>query len=253
MKRAGPIPSRCAARLLYTAAMLDLTALLVLAISVTPAIAGAFRQVPELAITAGLVAIGLPVMWVITEILLGGWSPGRWVLGLELCCDEGKPMPRGRKFNRAMRKIMSLGVTGLNPARPARYDRATRAVWHSPMAPRKAGPMPEWRLRFLSGALRGKASRLGKIPSFAKSGAIRFGRDRGWADVKLIRDQRVSGQHCILFVKSGQLYLRDGNEAGAGSSNGTFLEGRKLAPGEVRAVGTAQSFSIANVKVSIDR
>ena len=46
---------------------------------------------------------------------------------------------------------------------------------------------------------------------------IRFGRNPETSDVCL-KDSQISGQHCIIFINNGQIWIKD-----VGSSNGTIV------------------------------
>jgi pSer/pThr/pTyr-binding forkhead associated (FHA) protein len=72
--------------------------------------------------------------------------------------------------------------------------------------------------------LEGPASQVGTEVS-VRSRDVRLGRDPNWASVLFYRDEQstVSGQHCILTLKGGQLFVTDN-----GSTNGTFVNGQRL-------------------------
>ena len=255
-RKTGALSNRSAPLLLATAALLDFVVALALAALLEPYVAPLLRdiQIPpainQFVLAAGLIVLG----WVLSEFLLGGLTFGRFVLGLQPRNADGRALSVTAKLRRATSKLLCLGVTGANPFRPARYDRKAGVVWHSPIAPAPAGPVQEWRLSFRDGSLKGKSSRLGAIPAFKDRKEIRFGRDKGWADVKLGEgDRAVSGQHCLLFMSGGRLHLRDGNGSGKASTHGTSVDGKPLQPGQARAVDTAASFHIANIRVDIER
>ena len=253
-RRHGALTNSSAPLLLASASLMDFVLALALAAIIEPFAAPYLRQLDLPAnLNQMVLAIGLIVLgWVVSEFVLGGLTFGRFVLGLQPRDKAGQVLPAKTKLRRATGKLVCLGLTGANPFRPARYDAKAGVVWHSPIAPAPAGPLQEWRLMFRGGTLKGKSSRLGAIPSFKSRKEIRFGRAKGWADVKLGDDDRaVSGQHCVLFVSGGKLYLRDGNGSGKGSSSGTRLDGKPLDPARPRLVSAGSSFEIADIKVDV--
>lgn len=74
-----------------------------------------------------------------------------------------------------------------------------------------------------------------------------FGRDEG--DWKLTGDKLVSRRHCELTLdQTGQLYCRD-----LGSSNGTFLNGRRLTSGKEYAFYPGDVLEIGNHRLVLSR
>jgi len=70
--------------------------------------------------------------------------------------------------------------------------------------------------------------------------AVKLGRERG--DILFPEDGYVSGQHCQLSAREGQVFLKD-----MGSSNGTFLrvrENRQVPSGSLMLMGQ-QLFRVA--------
>lgn len=259
MRRSGPLPQQVAGFVLLAASLMDIAVLLFVTVLVSehvaPALNSAFPMVPPILTSAVFFAVLLYIYWVVTELLLGGASLGRVVLGLSPRTQTGKPLARSKLVTRALRKLFSFGLSGLNPARPARYDAATGVVWFAPIAPPMTRPLGQWKLQFLNGALSGKAATLSTLLATASDDQIRFGRDRNWAGFAIDKDgQRgVSSQHCSLIVKPDGLFLRDGNGQGKPSTHGSFLDGEKLAPNETRPVGTAEVIGVGGVKIRIIR
>jgi hypothetical protein len=236
--------------------MMDFVLALALAAMIEPHVASLLLRVNvpsalnTFALAVGLVLVG----WLFSEFLLGGLTFGRFVLGLQPRNADGRGLSMAARLRRATGKLMCLGLTGANPFRPARYDTKVGVVWYSPIAPAKVGPMQEWRLVFRDGSLKGKSSKLSAIPAFKNRNEVRFGRDKGWADVKFgDNDGTVSGRHCVLYVSGGHLYLRDGDGKGKQSTHGTSVDGKQLEAAQSLRVGMAESFHIANIKVDIIR
>lgn len=82
---------------------------------------------------------------------------------------------------------------------------------------------------------------------FAVSGQIRIGRNPSGNDLVYPENTPgVSGSHCMLFIRDGQLYLQD-----VGSSNGTFLSGgRRLAPNQAVILHVGDRFYLATERES---
>ena len=101
-----------------------------------------------------------------------------------------------------------------------------------------------FRLQGLSGVHAGRR--------YAISGPVRLGRDQSRCDIVYPADtQGVSGYHCMVAVKDGQVYIMD-----LGSTYGTFLtNGRRLAANETVAVQAGEVISLGSERESfrIDR
>lgn len=87
---------------------------------------------------------------------------------------------------------------------------------------------------------------------YAISGPVRLGRDQSRCNIVYPADaQGVSGYHCMVAVKDGQVYVMD-----LGSTYGTFLaNGRRLAANETVAVPVGEVISLGSERESfrIDR
>ncbi len=59
------------------------------------------------------------------------------------------------------------------------------------------------------------------------SDEFKLGRSKAHADYALENNTAISRVHCIVVRKNGVSYIKDNN-----SSNGTYVNGKKLAPGE---------------------
>lgn len=111
-------------------------------------------------------------------------------------------------------------------------------------------PVEEWRLRFLSGDHAGKAVALSRLPGFATDKSVRIGRDKGWATLTL-NDSKISGRHCVLRVRDGQLELRDGADGSTASANGTLVGGRPIAPDRWSRIDPQRGFQVGGVRIVI--
>ncbi len=243
----GPLDDKNAARLLSAAALFDFVFLAFVCATIEPVLRqelGLLRAGP--ALSAGLYLAMVLIYWLICEGVLSGATLGRFVLRLTMRDKSGKPVSPVRRSTRAMKKIMTLGLTGLNPNTAARYDRAAEIRWFSPMAPR---PVLLWRLVVQTGPDRGKSLVFNQVKGLKSSRQIKIGRDSGWADLTLTRSKGASGKHCILQIAKGnQLQIRD-----MGSSNGTWVRGRQIAPDKPVRLGPVSQFRVGDVWIAVIR
>jgi pSer/pThr/pTyr-binding forkhead associated (FHA) protein len=79
-----------------------------------------------------------------------------------------------------------------------------------------------------------------------RSRDVKLGRDPNWATVLLYRDEQstVSGQHCILTYKGGQLFVMDN-----GSTNGTFVNGQRLEPRQPYELYDSDELEVGNISL----
>ncbi|NOD64594.1 MULTISPECIES: FHA domain-containing protein [unclassified Ruegeria] len=247
MKLGGPLDSKSAARLLSAAAILDFMFLGFVLATIEPVLRQelGLRHV-GLALPIGLYVALVLIYWLICEGFLGGLSLGRYAMRLNMRDKQGKPISPVRRSTRAVKKIMSLGLTGMNPNAVSGYDRAAEVTWYSPMAPR---PLAYWQLAVMDGPDRGKVIEFRKVAGLQKSHQIKIGRDPNWADLALSRSEKASGQHCVLRVeKKGVLYIRDMN-----SSNGTWTGGRRVGPEKWMPLAPDGRFRVGNITVAVLR
>lgn len=81
---------------------------------------------------------------------------------------------------------------------------------------------------------------------FPLNGVVRIGRDPSQNDLVYPADSAgISGTHCELHVRGEQVFLRD-----AGSSYGTFLNGRKLLDNQMVPVNIGDTFCLGNPRES---
>lgn len=249
----GPLECQCCQLQLVAASFLDLIFLSFLTRLIVPVVQAEIRFDPVIVIYAVVFVALLLLYWLITEIFLSGHSLGRVALGLEMRGEGGAPMTKGQKVKRGIVKVTTLGVTGLSPTQPAGYDRKTGTQWHSPMAPPAPLPRSQWSVVIKTGPNKGKALVFSKSAAFRASKALKIGRDKDWADIVLTNDPNVSGQHCILMFRDGGFVVRDYGRAGAGSTQGTFVDGKRLEKGTTARIGSSGRFSAANVLFEIRR
>lgn len=231
MSRRGLLKEPVAARLLIAAGLLDLMAVFLAAKGLAPHLQG---QIPALRMDyaeAVVFVLLLPGLWVVCDLLLPGYTPGRLAMGLEMAHQNGGPLPLARRTLRLLGKLSTLGLSGLRLGRLAGYDRAAGTVWLSAMSPVPLAPPDRWRLKFVSGAYAGRSVELGRIPGFSDRQTLRIGRGKDWATV-VLPDPHVSARHCMLRLQGDQVQIRDGAGPGQPSANGTYLQGRRI-PGDV--------------------
>ncbi|WP_424980780.1 FHA domain-containing protein [Leisingera sp. S232] len=254
MKRPGPASTRNAALLLTSAAIVDLFLLIMVVDTLLPKLGPLLlRHMPVVDKDFHgilLLATALPVSWLLYEFLLRGLSPGRFLFGLQLRNKSGLQIGWPRLLFRAFHKIAFAGLGGVNPLGESHYDRLSGAQWFTPLCPPIARPMKEWELQICSGSLQGKSVQLKQF----KTNSIKIGRDKNWTNLRFSEaDSKVSRRHCMLLAAKGSLWLRDGDGKGSFSSSGTFLETRRLKPGEIVAIGKAEYFTAGDVEIRILR
>lgn len=255
MKIGGPLGEQNAARLLSAAALLDLMFVGFLQSTIQPTLKLelGLRQT-GLALPAALYLMLLLCYWLLCEGLLGGHSFGRFVMRLQMRDKQGRPVSAVRRSTRALKKVLSLGLTGLNPNAAARYDKAAGVVWYSPIAPGRAKPIGLWRLAVMTGPDKGKFVEFGKVPGLKSSQQIKIGREQGWADLVLGRSEKASGRHCVLRVeRNGDLMIRDTGTDGKGSSNGTSVGHKRIKPGQWVPLGPEGRFDVAGTALKVLR
>lgn len=258
MTAGGPLEESCSARLLFAAAMMDLVFLLLLSRLIGPQ---AVQQIqafipgtPEPAHWAIFGFLLVLVYWLLVEFVFFGASLGRVSMGLALRDRTGQYLTTGRRASRCIRKVGLLGLGGLRLNHAATYDLSTESRWFSDMAPRAYRPIKSWKLIVASGRARGRTVTFGKLPGFNAKHGIKIGRDPAWSDFVLPQSEnRVSSKHCLLLARADGLYIKDVGTQGKGSSNGTRLNGRRIAPGVWVPVGHAAHFYVAEVRIKIDR
>lgn len=242
----GPLTERAAAPLLLAAALFDVLLLAALA----RLIYGSIAPVMLPLVPAGMQGLGpgllvvllMPLLWLVSDVLAGGHSPGRLALGLEMTDTAGRSLPLPRRAKRFAGKFFCFGLAGLSPRRLAPYDRMARIVWRSPLA---QPSITEWRLVFVNGPYAGKGRPLADLPGFDPASPIRIGRDPAWAQIAL-KDPQVSGRHCEIKLAADGAVIRD-----LGSNNGTTVNGRPIAAGKWVPLAPGQEFSVAGQRLVI--
>ena len=95
----------------------------------------------------------------------------------------------------------------------------------------------EYRLQGISGSFAGRR--------FPLNGTVRMGRSEGQNDLIFPNQTPVSRFHCRLFMEHGALYLED-----LGSSNGTWLNGRRIPPHQRCNLSEGDSFYLGTSQES---
>ena len=136
--------------------------------------------------------------------------------------------------------VVKKGKKNSGASQSAPVQQATSAAGQTP----EAGHAPiagdsGLRIQGLSGYFAGRR--------FAVSGQVRIGRNPNGNDLVYPENTPgVSGSHCMLFIRDGQLYLQD-----VGSSHGTFLSsGRRLTPNQAVILHVGDRFYLATEKES---
>lgn len=249
---AGPLhDGRSAARLLAAATLFDLLVVVFLTKLLGSAAVEFAGFPPDPVFYGGLFVVLFLVSIVIVELMPGGKSLGRMCLGLRVRDSGGGRLDFGARLARMFRRLVTLGLGGLNVNQPAYWDRASRVVWASPMAPR---PISDWRLAIRNGSRKDEVLILGSLPGWdTPKRAIKIGRDPSWADLALPRDGSVSGRHAVLMSRDNELRVLDYGTNGNGSTHGTFVDGRRVPPGAWGDLTGAEQFEVGSVRIRIIR
>lgn len=240
----GPLDPRPAARLLFAAGILDLMLVYALVVmgypSIRPLLHGLLPDaLDDFALPVFFVLL-LPVYWFVTDVVAGGYSPGRIALGLGMTDPAGRPLSLPRRFARFLGKLLCFGLTGLNLGRLSMYD--SKTVWRCPMAAAARG---DHYLFFLSGKQQGRGGRIGTLPGFDAAKPVRLGRDPSWSMVP-IDDPGVSGKHCEIHFRDGVPMIRD-----LGSTRGTYVNGKRIPPNSLVPLAGAGKFSLAGQQMQL--
>lgn len=265
----GRLDTRASALLRWTAAVFDGFVVYIIAVTTAPVWqdlqSAVFRGIgvspsshPNLAlhsIFAGLWSLSIFLLllllyWLAFEVLLGGRTPGRACLGLEMRRADGAEVKAPQRVMRGTEKLLSFGLRNLSLRREDACDRRYGLVWWSPMAPGAASAMRNWRLSIDSGPYKGHASDLERLDGFNLRRQIRIGRDATWSDIPLDRDANVSRQHLIIRLRAGVWEAQDFG-GGRGSTHGTSVNGKRLAPVTWSRITLPAEFSLAGTRLSL--
>lgn len=246
MAAGGPLSERVAPRLVLAAAVLDLLVLHALAEmifpSLRPFVQGVLpRDLHGFAQFALFLAL-VPVLWLLTDVVAGGHSPGRLALGLVMADASGQHLSAPRRVTRFLGKLVSFGLAGLRLGGLARYDRLAGTVWRSPLAPPVLG---DYALYFLNGEHRGKGGRLGSIRGFQPDKSVQLGSERNWTHVKLT-DPTIAPRHCEIALRNGLPMIRD-----LGSATGTQVNGKRIAPHVWVSLAGARDFTLGSQQMAL--
>lgn len=246
MARQGILDPRSAARLLIAAAILDLLCVYLLGRMLFPALRTTVlpllpHGLRPFALATMIVAL-VPVLWFVSDVVAFGHSPGRLAVGIHMSHAAGGPLPLAKRLTRFTAKLLGLGLTGLRLNTLAPYDLRVQTAWRSPLAALAAGDL---RLAFLSGTLQGKSIALARVPGYDPRVPLRIGRDSSWAQITL-PDDSVSKRHCEVMVQNGVPMIRD-----LGSTGGTTIDGRRIAPQTWHALAGAREFAAAGQRMAL--
>jgi hypothetical protein len=184
----------------------------------------------------------LPLSWFVTDVIAGGYSPGRVALGLGMSDSAGRHLSLARRSTRFMGKLFCFGLTGLRFGGLSHYDRLVGTVWRCPLAP---PALADLRLVFLNGKYKDRGGSLGSLPGYEPDKPVRLGRDPGWSQIKF-DDPTISARHCELAFRDGVPMIRD-----LGSTHGTFVNGRRIASHTWVALADAREFALARQRIAL--
>ena len=217
------------------------------------------------------IPFGLILHLFLCEIVLSGWSVGRFCCGLRIAHQNPASATVVWRVRRFLTILTRFGIGALNPNRLPSYNCSQDLVFSSDLAgqaptrsrirsrPNRSTPhsgtgealnpspaeFPS-RIEVIAGPHKGETASLKSGALFARSGLFRIGRDAGWADLVLSRDTKVSGRHCHLVLNNGRMSLLDGAGKGKRSTNGTSLEGAAVSSSTAVPLRRNMTIAIGN-------
>ncbi|MEM8750006.1 MAG: FHA domain-containing protein [Pseudomonadota bacterium] len=254
------------ARLSFSATAIDLAVTIFFVKLLLPLFS--FFDNPFLNIGCALVSV-LFVHLVITEFMFGHRSIGRLCVGLTTQAHNGNSLPDMKQRSRSfIAKATRFGLDSLNFNRVPRAYRGNNLELHSDLmrtsssVSRSPGgsarngnsgrsDIGAWELVVLTGAHAG--TRLALRNTAVMSSVLKIGRDTAWADLDLNRDNLISGRHCVLQVRSGVLQIADHAVLGKPSTNGTFVNRRRLEGKSWHKLDRVNEFRVADTVIRIKR
>lgn len=192
----------------------------------------------------------LIVYWLVTEIVLGGRTFGRMCLMMELRQRGGQVPTMGQLTKRGMRKMMTLGFSGMRFGGLDSHDEKNGLAWASPLAAGRLSATRNWKIQVLSGHYAGTSHVVDRLPGYKEKQLITIGRDPVWSNLTLDSEERVSNQHALIRSGARGWEIKDYG-GGRGSSNKTYLNGRAIKPGFWQVIGPKDAIAIANVKIQL--
>lgn len=197
-----------------------------------------------------LVTIFIFVVYqVLTELLFGGRTVGKMVMGLEAQLDGEPHIPLHVRFQRLGLRASFAGVRYPRRDGVPAHDHKLGISYNSPML--AFGPEPardrDWLISILNGSRRGQKIPASKLWRFRKRGRIQIGRDPRWADI-VLKDLRVSRRHAVMEADGLRMDIFD-----VGSRHGTRVNGREI-PRDVSAeLGNPGRISLGGVEIEVSR
>lgn len=107
--RRGVLDEPAAARLLIAAGILDLMIVYLATAIATPRLQAAVPALRMDYAGAPVFLVLMLVMWLVSDLLLSGYSPGRLAVGLEMAHRSGRHLPMSRRALRLVGKLTTLG------------------------------------------------------------------------------------------------------------------------------------------------
>lgn len=182
----------------------------------------------------------------VVEIVLGGFSVGRFCTGLSIRNSlTGDSPSLVYRFKRFTQIVACLGLNSLRSKTLAGYNKeetgclcsdwiefnSNSAVFSEPIkgkvqfANSAKGPT----LSVISGPEKGKVIAISEGREFKRKGTFIIGREPSKCDLALSEDKSVSRVHCRIVKKDKKFLIADGANSKSRSSAGTFLNGKVLA------------------------
>lgn len=199
--------------------------------------------------------LALPAAWVIhlflAEIILGGRTIGRSCLGLSVVQKSNGQAPNTyQRIKRFLSIVTTFGIHSLNPTRLPPHNRTEALLLLSDIVDSlEGGQTSRHILQIISGPHSGSKVELSLKQSAGSDEYFNIGRDVNWAHLQLPQDQLISAHHCRILAAHGAHYLIDYGRDGKGSTNHTFLKGKKIGPNEFHRLASGDIFQIGSTRI----
>lgn len=201
----------------------------------------------------------------VVEVVLSGVSVGRLCCGLSVSSpDAGQPLSLSRRLKRFVDILCRLGLASFNTHTLPAHNRSEMVAFSSDLAgravprtkpgePPPAQPAPAPAVRVQAGVptlvVTGGPHR--GVSVALQPGQLNIGRTPGWARLVFDRDRHISARHCRIVLGNGRVLIADGADAGQPSSNGTYLNGRRISSDGFQPIPANASIQLGGTSFTV--
>lgn len=259
------IREKALARLSLIALLIDFLVIIFLTMLISPQVSNfskedfwANPQDIEILFLPALIFVSVFLVYTVTiNVLAPGVSFGRFCSGLILVDESGRKSPgRSTLLIRYLAQLKTLGLSSIRYQGLPGYSKATNCYLQSDwiLKPTKASTAetePSGVLKVRSGPHQGLSVRIVDGKNFKREGVFTIGKRKKDLDLDLAKDDHVSGFHCTIVRArpNGKLYLYDGDGSQRSSTNGTFVNGKKLDRGKSHELKPRNMLKIGETKI----